>query len=355
MVDFEVLSLDDEEKWNLLIQKLPIDQQDVYFTPTYYQLYENLGDGKAQCFVFEKDGDIVLYPFLKNSINNLGYQLDNEYYDIQGAYGYNGIITSTNDKQFMHAFHLCFDNYCLKNNIVAEFIRFHPLLSNHIFASENTQVLFDRKTVYFDLSKNIKDIYSDFQHSTKKQIRRAENRYHIKVEVYTKPSDYVDVLVDIYTKTMERVNAVPYLFFNKTYFSNLLHMENIVLFVAYHETNPIACISAFYDKDYFHGHLGGSLYEYLNMYPNDLLYKEMIRYAQKINCKFLHIGGGDTPDPDNSLLKFKMNFSNSLADFHIGKKIHKQTVYENIVGQWKNKHPLSYEKNKMKLLGYREI
>ncbi len=44
------------------------------------------------CFVFEKEENIVLQP-----LTPLGYRLDKEYYDIHGAYGYNGLISSSND------------------------------------------------------------------------------------------------------------------------------------------------------------------------------------------------------------------------------------------------------------------
>lgn len=44
------------------------------------------------CFVFEKEGNIVLHP-----PTPLGFRLDIVYYDIHGAYGYNGLISSSND------------------------------------------------------------------------------------------------------------------------------------------------------------------------------------------------------------------------------------------------------------------
>ena len=71
----KILSLAIFETWNKLLGALPYEQQDVYFTPAYYSLYEHNGDGKACCFVFEEGGKRVLYPFLMNSVNTLGYDL----------------------------------------------------------------------------------------------------------------------------------------------------------------------------------------------------------------------------------------------------------------------------------------
>ena len=70
---YRVLTIDEKEEWSVLLEKLPIDQQDIYYTPDYYELYEKNGDGRALCFAFQKNDDIALYPFLMNSVNDLGY------------------------------------------------------------------------------------------------------------------------------------------------------------------------------------------------------------------------------------------------------------------------------------------
>ncbi|MCD4731451.1 MAG: hypothetical protein K8R74_12670, partial [Bacteroidales bacterium] len=144
---FKILDLSIKKDWNCYLTKIPANQQDIYFTPEYYELYEKNGDGKAKCFVFEQNEKISLYPFLINSINELGYKLDNECFDIQGAYGYNGVISSSYDVVFINDFYKSFDNYCRENNIIAEFTRFHPLLSNFKISEQNLNVVFDRKTI----------------------------------------------------------------------------------------------------------------------------------------------------------------------------------------------------------------
>ena len=67
----KVLGLKDATLWSCFVNGLPAARRDVYFTPDYYSLYEAYGDGQAICFVFEKDGDLAVYPFLKNSLSSL--------------------------------------------------------------------------------------------------------------------------------------------------------------------------------------------------------------------------------------------------------------------------------------------
>lgn len=353
MDNFEVLNIADSEKWNEYFKQLPIEQQDIYFTPEYYQLYEEYGDGKAQCFVFEKDGNIALYPFLINSVNKLGYDLDKEYFDIQGAYGYNGVVSSNYDENFIQSFYEFFDDYILKNNIIAEFTRFHPLLKNNKFSEGKMDIFFDRKTMYVDLSRKYEDIFKSFQTTTKKQIKRCNHKYQLEVEIIEKDTSKLNEFYSIYKDAMDRVNSIKYLYFNLAYFKKLLLTTNAALFIVKKEKNPIAATTVFYNHRYIHGHLGGTLTDFLYTSSFSLLYAEMIKFGIEKGCKYFHAGGGATSDVNDKLLQFKLNFSKTTADFYIGKKIHNKPIYDEVVEQWKKRFPEKVEKYKNFILKYR--
>ncbi|MDX9918331.1 MAG: hypothetical protein RBT15_10035, partial [Gudongella sp.] len=86
MGNFKILDLSDSKEWNDCFDRLDISQQDIYFTPEYYTLFEKLGEGKAHCFVYTENGEIAIYPFLLNSLKDLVFTGYAEYFDIQGAY-----------------------------------------------------------------------------------------------------------------------------------------------------------------------------------------------------------------------------------------------------------------------------
>ena len=350
---YEVLTLADSNKWNQLLCSMPVNQQDIYFTPEYYQLYENYGDGKAICFVFEKDGEIALYPFLLNCINDIGYNLNDKYYDIQGAYGYNGVISTSYNDKFITTFFDNFNEFCNKNNIIAEFIRFHPLIKNYKFTNGKLDIFFDRNTIYIDLNQKYEFIFNNFQTSTKKQIKRCYNKYNLQIEIVENDISKIYNFYNIYKEAMLRVQSSEYLFFNLDYFKDLILNTKSVLFFANFEGKPVAAIIAFYNKYFIHGHLGGALTDYLFTSSYSLLYSEMIKYGIKNECKYFHVGGGTTSNIDDNLLKFKLNFSSSKSDFYIGKLIHNKVVYNEIVCQWNKSNPQKMELYKNFVLKYR--
>ena len=348
---YKVLGLIDYADWNKLLDSLPPDRKDVYFTPDYYSLYQKYGDGEAHCFVFEKDGELVLYPFLMNPITNLGYTLDKEYYDIQGAYGYNGIITSSEDADFIAAFWETFDAYCQENDIVAEFTRFHPLLNNQRIASPKMKTFFSRHTVALDLTDE--DIWMhQISSKNRNMIRKAEKEVVTIVE-----SDDYETFRRLYDGTMTDLHAEDFYFFPKSYYDEYKQTfkGKSMLCLAMLDGKAIAGSMFMFSDDYAHYHLSARDRAYSRYAANNLILWYAIQRAKERGCKWFHFGGGTTGNDDDSLLKFKKEFSKTLCEFWIGKRVHNQAVYDQIVEQWKTNYPERYEQNKVKLLGYREI
>lgn len=348
---FKILSLSDSQEWNGFLAKLPSPQCDVYFLPDYYSLYQNYGDGEALCFVFEKDGELAVYPFLKNPITPLGYDLEKEYYDIQGAYGYNGLITSSDDKSFIDAFWETFDVWCQEKDIVAEFTRFHPLLNNQGIASPKMKTFYSRHTVALDLTDD--DIWMhQISSKNRNMIRKAGKEGVTIVE-----SDDYETFRRLYDGTMTDLHAEDFYFFPQKYYEEYKQTfkDKSMLCLAVLNGKVIAGSMFMFGDDYAHYHLSARDREYSRFAANNLILWYGIQKAKERGCKWFHFGGGTTGDDDDSLLKFKKEFSKTLCEFWIGKRVHNQIIYDQIVEQWKTQHPGSYEHNRVKLLGYREL
>ena len=39
-MSYRILTLNEKKEWSTSLEKLPVDQQDIYYTPEYYELYE---------------------------------------------------------------------------------------------------------------------------------------------------------------------------------------------------------------------------------------------------------------------------------------------------------------------------
>jgi lipid II:glycine glycyltransferase (peptidoglycan interpeptide bridge formation enzyme) len=331
----QLFTLNEKNNWKKYISLLPKSQQDIYFSPEYYALHKNYGDGEPFCFVFEQDSELAVYPFLKNKIKEEFAKSDTEYFDIQGVYGYNGVLSSSYKTDFINKFYNEFDAFCKKENIIAEFARFHPLLNNFSFSENHLKVIKDRKTVWLDITKSIENIWKEeFSSKNRNMIRKAE-KSGLKFRLGASQEDYL-VFRKMYIDTMHAVNAKSYYFFNEKYFTDFKSLinEKQILLLAELDGKIIAGLLLMFDGKYAHYHLSARRREYSKFAANNFLLEKAIKLAKEKGAEQFHFGGGNTVNEDDQLFKFKANFSKSRADFYIGKKIHNKKIYDEVCAAW---------------------
>ncbi|MDD4781268.1 MAG: GNAT family N-acetyltransferase [Tissierellia bacterium] len=322
-----------DRNWNLILREMPINVQDIYYTSEYYKMHENNGDGIGRLFFYsDREGNMVFYPFMLNKID--GYNLERDYFDIETAYGYGGPITNCSAEKFLVEFEKAFLDYCKSSNIVAEFVRFHPLINNEKIFNTKIQVTHNRCTVYLDLTKGIDKIWDEDISTKNRNVIRKTKKRGLYVEI---TNDYY-TFKDIYNSTMKKVDADDYYYFNDRYYGNIKENSNYVLMNVKREDKVIATAIFMGYGDYFHYHLAGSLKEELSLSPNNLLLWEAISYAVSKGYKKMHFGGGLTDSLEDNLFKFKSRFSKNYTDFYIGKRIHNQEVYEYLIAEWERRN-----------------
>lgn len=218
------------------------------------------------------------------------------------------------------------------------------------------QVLFDRETVVLDLEQSYDTIWgNEYSSQNRNMIRKAQKNGHTSKVLLNPTNEEIDKFITIYKKNMEMVGAEKYYFFNNKFFYNTFSkLKDYVLLINIEDSNASVVSSTifFHYKDFFHYHLSGRTVNADNSVNNFLL-DEAVKYAQGLGVKTFHLGGGRSCAKDDSLLKFKGNFSKTRLPFYIGKKIHNQEVYDEIVRQWEAKYPEKKEKYKNHLLKYR--
>jgi hypothetical protein len=348
----KLLTLKHRKEWWAYLKKMPGLMQNVYYSPEYYEVYEQNGDGSALCFVCNNNDKLALYPFLLENINRFGYKLDKDYFDICGAYGYNGVLYNSDEPEFIKGFYRELNECCKNNNIIAEFTRFNPILSNQRFSDGFLDISYNRRTVYIDLSQSYESIYKNYSHSAKSNLKKAV-RNNLRLELFDKEFTFEKEFVLMYKETMDRVNALDHVYFSDTYFENTFNGLPIVNFVVFKDSIPIASALCLTSKNTIHVHFEVSKSNYLIYRPNNFLFNEIIKYSINKGFKILHFGGGRTNKIDDALLRFKKNFSKSTAEFYTGAKIHDEEVYNQVCNQWKLKYPHLVQKYDDKFLKYR--
>lgn len=321
-----------DKAWDSYLELLPIEKRDIYYQNQYCLMEQMQESGEAELFVFEDGDNIGIYPFIKRVISQSFF--DAEYYDIETPYGYGGPVVKYEDSVFQKKFEEAFMEYCAKENIVAEFVRFHPLLKNETIFCNNIEVLHNRTTVWLDLTKDIEQIWmEEIATQNRNIIRKCE-----KNQLYVEISEDYDSFIEIYQETMQKVGAEDFYFFDKAYYEHMKNQKEYVLMTVKCGTETIAAAIFMGYGEYFHYHLSGSRRAFLKLSPNNLLLWEAIRYAKKKGYKKMHFGGGLTDSTEDNLYRFKKKFSSECCDFYIGKRVHNQKVYQKLIQDWEERH-----------------
>lgn len=340
----------DFQEWKSILKSNFSDiKPEVYYFPEYYQSWQEYENAISYCLYIKEKETEYLYPFLKKEITT--YDLDKKYFDIFTAYGYGGILASNNlyIEDDLEKINLLIDDWCQKNSIVSEFIRENFVFNQkqiNLRKSQNIQV---RTNVYSDLSK---EINLELSKSRKRYINIAKrNLLEFKV---SKDKKNIDIFLNLYYKTMDKLEADKYYYFNKSYFENtFLNLKDNVEFVLVEKDDTIISAAVcLFTEDLYVYHLGASDMDFLSFKPNDFLFFNIMNRAKELGCKYVSWGGGTTNEEDDSLFNFKKKFGSITKPIYIGKKIHNQLVYKEVEKQWEVKYPTLINKYKNILLKY---
>lgn len=356
-MEFGVDTLDDCTHWNRLYAALPNMGRVSYFSPDYYRAYQMVEPGEAVCFwAVKDDNNFLFYPSRKRSINELGYELNQSYYDLCGAYGYNGPAGQAEDPAFLNEFNNQVIETLKASQVVTEFVRYCPLTGNRQFHlyTDQTAVL---DNVFVDISQGLDKVWDlSFEYRVRKTVRKGVS-YGLNTLILRGleiSEQQLAVFWDIYSKTMDRNGADGFYYFNRGFFSELTKLlrERLIIALTYLCEKVLSCEMLLCDGELAYGFLGGTLSDYYQYKANTFQRWELIKYLHAIGVKRYSMGGGASRG--DGIYKFKLSFAQNCSNpFYVGTKIHRPQIYSRIMSIWKSRYPEAAEVNSGKIQGYR--
>ncbi|WP_046174496.1 GNAT family N-acetyltransferase [Domibacillus indicus] len=326
-----LLTVENRDGWNKLVKAC--ETPDVFFLADYLALYEQRGEGSARLFVYEESSEnFALYPYLLREIPEAVQ--GKSYFDIVTPYGYGGPLYSHSSLQkdggFVQRFRKAFSQYCQSEGIVSEFVRFHPYLNNDKGLEEYMLITPVGDIVYNNLEIPEEQIWENIASSKKRRIKKAKKNDVDVLFVDGKDITPEDVTTfhSIYTETMDKKNASPFYYFSRSFFQSYFRVlaPCVTLAYAVHSGRIISVNLILAGGEFATIHLSASLKEFLPLCPNCYLRYECILWAKKKGYRFIDHGGGK--EKGDSLFAYKRQFSNSLTEYKVGKKIHLDHIYE---------------------------
>jgi hypothetical protein len=271
----------------------------------------------AELAVFESEGILCFHPYIKRCI-----PLDPGYYDIISPYDFGGFWFNTvddhNKEQILSEFLINFDEYCRKNNIVSEFIRFCPFVYHPITTFYNLD--FVENNIIIRLGKSWGKVTGQYHPSLKRDIKRADS-FGLAVSRKMEVKDFIT----LYHQSLDALDSEDYYYFSYEFLAQLPNLD----LLSVEDQEGIVCAAHLYliDNDVIYYFLSASNRKMLHKRPNDFLLNFMISDANEKGFHTVHLGGGRS----ESLYRFKRKFSKETIPYIIGKKIFKPNSYDHLV------------------------
>ena len=301
-----------------MINNIKLYESDYYFNENYAQLYCNSKDRVLQyekVYGNNKFVNISIISPLPNSISVNDF-------DASTPYGYGGISTDIVDVDLLKVAFSDYKLFLKEEKVIAEFFRFHPFIDTKELEGELDFFERERQVVYIDLENGVENRWKGYSSTTRNILRKAKKRLEVS------ESHDIKEFLDLYNKTMQKNNASQFYFFDIKYFENLLKIPNTKLLKISLDGIPVSMGIFFFKGQIAHYHLSANNYDYQKEQGNYLLLDYASDIAEKLNCKYLMLGGGRTKDENDSLLRFKTKFSPLKKNFYIGGLISNREKYE---------------------------
>lgn len=326
----KIYTLENAQQWDRVVHSFA--QHDVYYLSGYVKGFQLHGDGEPLLIHYESDelrGINVVFKRRIADDSRFTEKLTEELYDFISPYGYGGwLLEGSGDVRVLMS---AYDDWCQKNHIVSEFVRFHPLMRNHEPVAQFYDVIALGSTVAMELSSE-ETIWENLTSKNRNMIRKAQKN-GLRIYRSSGPQIY-DVFKEIYDLTMDKDNAADYYYFGMEYYQSIWEElgRNAQVFYAQTADGTIAAAAIMLGANgRLNYHLSGSRRELQGLAPTNLLLYEAACWGSENGYKTLHLGGG-IGSREDSLFAFKKAFCRKEPHgFHIGKRIIDPEAYQMLV------------------------
>ena len=321
----QIIEISQSKQWDDIVRSF--SGYNVYYLSGYVKAFQIHGDGDPQLFYYEQDGLRAIYVYMKRKTAVEGW------YDSITPYGYGGVLFEgdTSDAN-LEAFWNAYVQKMKEESIVCNFVRYHPVLAKAVPMKVVSEVIDLGKTVAFHLDSP-EVIWQNIVPKNRNMIRKAEKN---GIEIHhAADMDLFKDFVQIYNTTMDKDNAEEYYYFGEEFYKSIHEDLNghYEMFYATYEGKIIAMSIMLFANKQMHYHLSGSVLEYRNLAPSNLLLYKAALWGCERGYKTLHLGGGVGSGEDN-LYKFKAAFNReSDYQFSIAKMIFDQEKYDALVAE----------------------
>lgn len=317
-----------DQGWHEALARLP---HDLYHTPAYHLIEAQRLQASPEALLVTDGEQELLLPYLVRSCSSLFEGEFAEVRDVVSAYGYPSMLLSArgrNQAFVTAAWKLIFE-YMISQGICTAFLRMHPILDDGIehFFPPGT-FLETGPTVAIDLQYDEETLRNQIAKNHRRNLEKCY-KYGFTTRI-VRLNQVLEQFLDIYTQTMDRVNAQSTYYFDRAYYQALAELPEVQCCVVESGSEIISACIVLETNGIIQYHLGGTATEYYSKSPFQMCLYHVMNWAKKRGDRWVHLGGGVGGEED-PLLRFKAGFSPLRFQYQTARIVFAQELYQDLV------------------------
>lgn len=308
----------DLEEAQCAFERLPADTQVPTLSPAYCAADASRDPLLRPLFLLHVAEDrMLLHSVLESAVPGGGV-------DWQSPYGYGGPVGVGMSETDLRQAWSALDAIAREREVIAEFVRFHPLVGNHrLYPGRVSE---DRRIVAIDLTQP--DLIASYSVRGRNTLRKAQRAG--LVATWEDPGSFREEFATLYTDAMRRIGASDFYRFGSGYFSALFALPYTRVLAVRHAGTLVAAAVMLCGRQVMEYHLSGTTLEGRALAATNLLIHEAACRGKLEGCSWLYLGGGTDSSADNPLLRFKESFAPASGVFRFGSRVLDAERYEQL-------------------------
>jgi len=211
---------------------------------------------------------------------------------------------------------------------VCEFLRLYPFIATEEVSGHFDEHRFDRDTVVVDLRIPPQERLAAYSQSTRRFLRKAQKAFQIR----RLGPDEVSTFQRCYEAGLKRSQATARYYFTEEQHRQCLAAPWATAFVLEAEGEAVGAALFLSSRKLAHYHLAGLTDVGIAHNGLYLLLDHAFNHFGAAGQHWMHLGGGRSTAPDDTLLDFKRRFSDQTVPFHTGALIFDRPAFERLGG-----------------------
>jgi len=317
--------------WPAALSTMP---HDVYHLPSYVEFAARRQDaGTALGFLAEAGEQRLFAPLIVRPIPAAAGTPDGGLRDAVSPRGFPGPLFSSGshpvDDEFADAAVEAFAATLRGSGIVSAYLRLHPILQPPLAALRRAGAVVDSgDTVIIDLSLSSEELWRQTRDNHRRDINKAR-RAGYRVRIDSSWERLLDFF-DIYSQSMERLDAAPFWRLSLDYFADLrAALEGHIYLCVAELGDELASAALLTEVDGIaEYHLAGTADGHVGSSPSKSVIDFARTWAKERGDRVLHLAG--SPRKGDPLISFKLGFSPLLDSVYSWRVIADREAYDRL-------------------------